>query len=79
MEPLASNLAWGATLLLYDGLPFYPDGNVLGDFAAQEKMTLFGHLGEVHRCLQQAGLKPMDTHDFVVAAIHRLDRLDPGA
>ncbi|MEZ5475984.1 MAG: hypothetical protein R3E95_00290 [Thiolinea sp.] len=30
---LASGLASGATLVLYDGSPFYPDGNVLWDYA----------------------------------------------
>ena len=61
---LASNLAWGATLLLYDGSPFYPDGNVLWDFAAQEKMTLFGTSAKYIDACNKAGLKPMDTHDL---------------
>ena len=39
---LASGLASGATLLLYDGSPFHPDGNVLFDFAEAERMTYFG-------------------------------------
>ena len=39
---LVSGLASGATLLLYDGSPFHPDGNVLFDFADAEKMTYFG-------------------------------------
>ena len=47
---LVSGLASGATLLLYDGSPFHPDGNVLFDFAEAERMTLFRHVGEVHRC-----------------------------
>ena len=61
---LASNLAWGATLLLYDGSPFYPDGNVLWDFATQEKMTLFGTSAKYIDACNKAGLKPMDTHDL---------------
>lgn len=39
---LASGIASGATLMLYDGSPFYPDGNVLFDYAAAEGMTYFG-------------------------------------
>ena len=39
---LISGLASGATLLLYDGSPFHPDGNVLFDFAAEERCTFFG-------------------------------------
>src|SRR3546814_15304787 len=39
---LVSGLACGATLLLYDGSPFHPDGNILFDYADTEGMTLFG-------------------------------------
>ena len=61
---LASNLAWGATILLYDGSPFYPDGNVLWDFAAQEGMTLFGTSAKYIDACNKARLKPIDTHDL---------------
>jgi acetoacetyl-CoA synthetase len=36
---LVSGLASGATLMLFDGSPFAPDGNVLFDYAAQEGIT----------------------------------------
>jgi acetoacetyl-CoA synthetase len=39
---LVSGLAAKATLLLYDGSPFHPTGNVLWDFAAAERCTQFG-------------------------------------
>ncbi|MGI9385348.1 MAG: AMP-binding protein, partial [Methyloligellaceae bacterium] len=39
---LVSGLASGATLLLYDGSPFHPSGNILFDFADAEGMTFFG-------------------------------------
>ncbi len=39
---LVSGLASGATLLLYDGSPFYPSSTVLFDLAEQEAMTHFG-------------------------------------
>src|SRR5204863_3485405 len=39
---LVTALASGATLLLYDGSPFHPNGNVLFDFADETGMTLFG-------------------------------------
>ena len=61
---LASNLAWGATILLYDGSPFYPDGNVLWDFAAQEGMTLFGTSAKYIDACNKARLKPIETHDL---------------
>src|SRR4030095_16667377 len=39
---LASGLAAGAMLLLYDGSPFIDRGRVLFDYADAEKMTHFG-------------------------------------
>ncbi len=39
---LVSALAAEASLLLYDGSPFYPSGYVLFDFAQKYKCTLFG-------------------------------------
>jgi acetoacetyl-CoA synthetase len=39
---LASGLAAGATLLLYDGSPFIERGKVLWDFAETEQITHFG-------------------------------------
>ncbi len=61
---LATNIAWGATLLLYDGSPFHPSGNVLFDFADAEKMTLFGTSAKFIDALGKAGLRPRDTHDL---------------
>ncbi|MBO6519009.1 MAG: acetoacetate--CoA ligase [Rhodospirillales bacterium] len=61
---LATNIAWGATLLLYDGSPFYPSGNVLFDFADAEKMTLFGTSAKFIDALNKAELRPRDTHDL---------------
>ncbi|MCO5160365.1 MAG: acetoacetate--CoA ligase [Mesorhizobium sp.] len=61
---LVSALASNATLLLYDGSPFYPDGNVLFDFAQAEKMTYFGTSAKFIDALRKAGLSPKDTHDL---------------
>ena len=38
---LASGLACGATLLLYDGSPFYEDGRILWRIAEEEKISIF--------------------------------------
>jgi hypothetical protein len=46
---LVSGLASEATLLLYDGSPFHPDGNMLFDYRRCREDDLFRHLGEVHR------------------------------
>ncbi|RUX00826.1 acetoacetate--CoA ligase [Mesorhizobium sp. M8A.F.Ca.ET.059.01.1.1] len=61
---LVSGLASGATLLLYDGSPFYPDGNVLFSFADAEKMTFFGTSAKFIDSVRKAGLKPISTHDL---------------
>lgn len=61
---LVSGLASGATLLLYDGSPFYPNGNVLFDFADAEKMTFFGTSAKFIDSVRKAGLKPIRTHDL---------------
>ena len=61
---LVSGLATEATLLLYDGSPFYPDGNVLFDFAAEEKMTIFGTSAKFIDAAAKAGIRPRDTHDL---------------
>ncbi|MBZ9796853.1 acetoacetate--CoA ligase [Mesorhizobium sp. ES1-4] len=61
---LVSGLASGATLLLYDGSPFYPDGNVLFDLADAEKMTFFGTSAKFIDSVRKAGLKPIRSHDL---------------
>ena len=61
---LASGLASGATLLLYDGSPFHPDGNVLFDFADAEQMTYFGTSAKFIDAARKAGIKPVETHDL---------------
>lgn len=61
---LATGLASGATLMLFDGSPFYPKGNVLFDFAADEGMTIFGTSAKYIDSLRKLDLRPKDTHDL---------------
>jgi acetoacetyl-CoA synthetase len=61
---LVSALACEATLLLYDGSPFHPDGNVLFDFAAVERTTFLGVSAKYIDAVAKAGLRPRDTHDL---------------
>jgi acetoacetyl-CoA synthetase len=61
---LVSDLASGATLLLYDGSPFHPSGNILFDFADAEGMTLFGTSAKWIDACAKAGLEPMKTHSL---------------
>ena len=61
---LVSALASEATLLLYDGSPFHPDGSVLFDYADAEGMTLFGTSAKYLDAAAKAGLEPRSTHDL---------------
>jgi acetoacetyl-CoA synthetase len=61
---LASGLASGCTLMLYDGSPFHPDGNVLFDYAQQERFTFFGTSAKYIDALRKSGLEPVKTHDL---------------
>jgi acetoacetyl-CoA synthetase len=59
---LVSALASGATLVLYDGSPFYPDGNALFDLADETGVTLFGASPKFIDAVAKAGLVPMTSH-----------------
>lgn len=61
---LASGLASGATLCLFDGSPFYPDGNVLFDYAEQEKFAIFGTSAKYIDAVRKGGLVPKQSHDL---------------
>jgi acetoacetyl-CoA synthetase len=61
---LISGLASEATLLLYDGSPFAPDGNILFDFLAAERGTLFGTSAKYIDALGNADLDPKANHDL---------------
>jgi len=59
---LASALASEATLLLFDGSPFYPNPNVLFDFAEKERMSVFGTSAKYIDGIAKVGLEPRKTH-----------------
>ncbi|MBB1486766.1 acetoacetate--CoA ligase [Oceanospirillum sediminis] len=59
---LVTAMASEATLMLYEGSPFYPDGNVLWDYAEQEKFTLFGTSAKYIDALKKQGIIPAETH-----------------
>lgn len=61
---LVTGLASGATLCLYDGSPFAPDGNVLFDYAAEEGFAIFGTSAKYIDAVRKAGLEPGRTHDL---------------
>jgi acetoacetyl-CoA synthetase len=59
-----SSLAVGATLVLYDGNPFYPTPDALLKMAAELKIDVFGTSAKYISALEEAGVKPKDISDF---------------
>ncbi len=57
---LVSGLASGATLVLFDGSPFYRDGRVLWQMAESERVTVFGTSAKYISALEKAGVRPGD-------------------
>ena len=61
---LASGLATGATLILYDGAPLPPNAAILWDMAEAERITVFGTSAKYIAAADKAGLEPGKTHDL---------------
>jgi len=59
---LASVLASGASLILYDGSPTHPHPEVLFDIADKEEITLFGTSAKYIDTLDKMGAEPVKTH-----------------
>ncbi len=57
---LASGLATGATLVLFDGSPFFDDGRGLWKMAEREGVTVFGTSAKYLSALEKAGVRPVD-------------------
>jgi len=55
---LASGLAAGATLVLFDGSPFFDDGHGLWQMAEREGITVFGTSAKYISALEKAGVRP---------------------
>ncbi len=64
---LVSGLAVGSTVVLFDGSPFYPSGEVLWDLADELGISVLGTSAKWIAACDKAGIKPRETH--------RLDRL----
>ncbi|MBN8432232.1 acetoacetate--CoA ligase [Microbulbifer salipaludis] len=61
---LVSGLACGATLVLYDGSPFYPAAQCLWDMADEENISVFGTSAKYIAALEKAGCKPRESHQL---------------
>jgi acetoacetyl-CoA synthetase len=59
---LVSGLGAGATLLLYDGSPFYPSKRILFDLADAEDMSIFGTSAKYIDSLRKTGWQVKATH-----------------
>ncbi len=61
---LVGGLAVEETLILFDGSPFQPDGNVLWDLAERERVNVFGTSAKYIDACKKAGVEPARTHDL---------------
>ncbi|MCI0455125.1 MAG: acetoacetate--CoA ligase [Candidatus Dadabacteria bacterium] len=61
---LVSSLALGATVVLYDGSPFYPDPGALWKLAQIEKITIFGTSARYTAAIEKEGVKPGRDYDL---------------
>ena len=55
---LTSSLSCGATLVLFDGSPFYPDPGVLWKLAQDEGITVFGTSARYITSLEKEAIRP---------------------
>ena len=61
---LVSNLAIGATIVLYDGNPFHPSPNAMWDMVDELGITHFGTSAKFIDACKQEGLLPKDSHSL---------------
>ncbi|MGI9603273.1 MAG: acetoacetate--CoA ligase [Acidimicrobiales bacterium] len=59
---LASGLAAGAAIVVYDGSPFHPDGDTLFDLVDEFDITLMGVSAKFIDALRKQGRSPIDSH-----------------
>jgi len=61
---LLSALAIGATVVLYDGNPNYPDAGAMWRFVEKEKITVFGTSASFIQYQQSQGMRPREEYDL---------------
>lgn len=67
---LASGLATGATIVLFDGAPLQPDPRVLWRMAHDERITIFGTSPRFLVACEQAGIRPR--REFELGALRTI-------
>jgi len=61
---LTSALSVGASVVLFDGNPFYPDPGVLWQMAEDEKISVFGTSAGYISALRNTGLRPKEKYNL---------------
>ncbi len=61
---MVSGLATGATVVLYEGSPFYPGPEAMFDLIDEQKITVFGTGAKAISAWQKAGVKPRESHSM---------------
>jgi len=61
---LVSSLAVGATMVLYEGSPFYPSAAAMFDLIDEFGITVFGTGAKSISAWEKAGLKPRESHQL---------------
>jgi len=61
---LVSGLASGATLILYDGSPTFPEPQRLWDLIDSEQINIFGTSAKYIASMDKLGIKPRLSHDL---------------
>lgn len=61
---LASGLATGATIVLFDGAPLQPDPRILWRMAEEEHITIFGTSPRFLATCEQLGIRPREEFDL---------------
>ncbi len=61
---LVCSLSLGATVVLFDGSPFYPDDGALWNLAQDEKISIFGTSAKYLSEIERRGVKPGNEYDL---------------
>ncbi len=61
---LVSSLSIGATVVLYDGSPFFPSGHCLWEMAEKHKVSIFGTSAKYLAALEKAQIQPAKQYDL---------------
>ena len=64
MRSLRSSLAVGATIVLYDGNPNFPDAGAMWKLIQEEKITIFGCSASYIHFLKKEGVSPRKDYDL---------------